>query len=146
MEVDDLSKQVDGTLAKDIALYFVVKCDIRATSSTYARTTNQAKSLLESGYTFDEIKAVIDYVVEVEKVDLYSLGYINSSITTLIKKAIKHRDAPLHRQVYEEQLKIVNREELKSDESSERNREKTRSIGTKSRFGEKFNFDITSKS
>lgn len=141
-----LAHRVDGTVAKDIALYFAEKCNIRATSSTYGKTINQAKTLLESGYTFDEIKAVIDYIVEVEKVELYSLGYINASITSVIKKAIKYRDAPLHRKIYEEQLKIVNREELKSGESSERNKQKARDNSTQSRFGEKFTVDFNTES
>ncbi len=80
----------NGTEAKDIALYFVKLTTNKVTPAIMAKTVNQAKNLLSSGYTKDEIIAAIDHV-NAKGVKMFSLGYINTCINKVLFEIDKNK-------------------------------------------------------
>ncbi len=145
-----MTVKANGTDAKDVALHFVKRTsDSRSTPSIIAKTTNQAKILLQNGYTKKEIISVIDYIIDVKKIDIYSLGYINTCINNMIKEINKLEEEQkvkeLKRQREEELSKISLEQQSEvneNGESTQRNRDKLNRFGSKSRVGEKFDFDM----
>jgi hypothetical protein len=133
--------QPNGTDAKDIALHFIKLTDGRATPDIIKKTIIQAKSLLSCGYTKQEIMDTIDFLIDVKKKQLYSLGYVNSCINNVLReiKSIESKEKT-------KQIKTTidsEREEIKVDEQSkQRNRDKLSRFGVQPRFGEKFDFDL----
>lgn len=137
--------QPNGTHAKDIALHFINVTAGRATPAIMKKTVNQAKSLLRSGYTKDEIISVIDYIIKKKGIQIYSLGYINASINDVLKELkledIKEKHKNLEGLLEDEQRK--QRNEVRDDgESTQRNRNKADGFGVQSGFGKKFDFDL----
>ena len=135
----------NGTDAKDIALHFISLTSGRATPHIIAKTITQAKSLLKSGYTKGEVIKVINHLVLVKKVEIYSLGYVNASINSIIDE-IKARETLDHVAKVKQELtteSIKQQSEVATDgESTERNRAKSERFGIQSRFGKKFDFDM----
>lgn len=146
-----MTVQPNGTEAKDIALYFVQQTTGRATPSAIAKTITQAKSLLASGYTKDEVLACIDYVLQVRKIEMYSLGYINAGINSILEDVNKQKTQDLIKskasEVKEQMSALAEKDEVKvNGESTQRNRDKLNRIGVQSGFGKKFNFDLFERS
>ena len=143
----------NGTDAKDIALYFIDITSTRTTPAIVAKTIIQAKELLKHNYTKEEIISVIDYLIDVKKVNIYSLGYISSSINDTLREIneIKKREIAL-KQIQETKEKLAiafesTRNEVSDNsKTGERNREKASRTSFQSRLGEKFNFDMFEKS
>jgi len=141
--------KANGTDAKSIALHFVETTTQKATRQIMSKTILQAKSLLEAGYTLEEIKEVIDFVVNVKHVNMYSLGYVGASINDVLREIKEKKSVEDNKAKSEEiqrQLTSIQEEqrnEVKdSGESTQRNRTKLDRFGTQSRFGEKFDFDM----
>jgi hypothetical protein len=137
--------KANGTDAKTIALHYLnITTDGRNTPHIIAKTINQAKSLLNAGYTVDEVCATIDYVVK-KGVKMYSIGYINAVIGDVVKELQKEH---LQRVAQEEMKLLADKQRetqgmVKVDvESKERNRSKTAKFGTQSGFREKHNLDM----
>lgn len=137
--------KANGTQAKEIALHFLdVTTDGRNTRHVIAKTITQAKSLLNTGYTRDEIIGTIDYMVK-RGAKMFSLGYINASIGQVIEDVQRELNKEktlqeVHR--LEELTKSQQNEVSTRDESSERNRQKINGFGIKQRnwndlFGDK---------
>lgn len=125
--------------AKDIACHFVEKTEIRATPALMRKSINQAKSLLESEYTKEEIIKVIDYLVDYRDVDMYSLGYVNSSIHQVINEVNKHEA----KQKAKELMKDAKVQGVKDDgKSTERNKQKLSRFGVCPRVREKSFSDL----
>lgn len=144
-----MTVQPNGTDAKDIALHFVKVTTGRATPAIISKTVIQAKTLLQSGYTKDEIIKVIDYLIDVKKVQMYSLGYVGSSINSVLKEIQVKEDEECKKLKSEQIKKEVSaiqetqRSEVTHDgESTQRNRDKLDRFGNESRFGKKFNFNM----
>lgn len=139
----------NGTDAKEIALHFFDMTTGKATPAIMGKTINQVKSILRSGYTKEEIIKTIDYIVDVKGVNMYSFGYVNASINSILmeikekEKAEKERE---QRKEIEKQVTASAKEVKADDESKERNRNKLRRFGVQSRFGEKFDFDMFEES
>jgi len=131
--------------AKDIAIYFVNSTNMKASKALMSRTIVQAKSMLSDGFTKDEIIKTIDYVINVRKVDLRSLGYINVVISDLLPQVLKH-EAQLSTQNVGKELAAfieASRSEVRgNDESTNRNKSKLNGFGLQPRFGEKLDFDM----
>jgi hypothetical protein len=134
-----------GTDAKDIALHFIKLTTGRATPSIMAKTIIQAKSLLSSGYTKEEILSVIDYLLKIKGMDIYSLGYVSSAINNVLKEMNKEKDKQKSAEI-KEQMKQTSESNIKeviaSDESTQRNRDKSNGFGIQPRFGEKSFSDL----
>lgn len=139
----------NGTIAKDIALYFIAVTAGRATPAIMKRTVPQAKSLLSAGYTKEEIIEVIDYLVNVKQVEMYSLGYVNVCINKVLSEIKKHKKER-EKQERKQELKQQAIEQMKQDrnevsinnDSTQRNRNKTDRFGTKSRKREESFSDL----
>ena len=136
--------KVSGTVAKEIALYFFLVTEQRYTSAVIAKTINQAKQLLESGYTANEIKKTIDYIVNNTSTKMYSLGYINTCINKVLEDVkAKEKEEEIQRIIAQQKEDIIAIDkEVENDKPSERNRNKLNGFGFKSRFGEEFDFDL----
>ena len=142
--------QPNGTHAGEIARHFVKATGIRVTSSIMGKTVNQAKKLLDAGFTKAEIIASIDHVVD-QGIEIYSLGFLDHCIDRCLRE-IKQKQIEeesrimkeeFERKKAEEQHAIA--EEVKVDvESAKRNREKADRLrsSVQSRVREKFNFDM----
>lgn len=142
--------QPNGTHAGEIARHFVKATGIRVTSSIMGKTVNQAKKLLDAGFTKAEIIASIDHVVD-QGIEIYSLGFLDHCIDRCLReikqKQIEEENRIMkeefERKKAEEQHAIA--EEVKVDvESAKRNREKADRLrsSVQSRVREKFNFDM----
>lgn len=137
--------QPNGTDAKDIALHFVNITVGKATPAIMKKTISQAKTLLSSGYTKEEIIKAIDYIIDVMHVDMYSLGYVNTAINDVLKQIRQKEKEEAIKEIVrkaEEEISASEDEVVVDEESSRRNREKIKGTGIQSRFGEKFNFDM----
>lgn len=130
--------------AKEVAVYFYNKIGVKATPAMYAKTIKQAKTLLTAGYSVYDICRVIDYTVDIKKFDIYSLGYFSSTIAYLLKELDKLETTNVAKEVKTKMLNHT-REVKDNNESAERNKQKAKNIGSQSRFGEKFTFDMHSK-
>lgn len=144
-----MTAKANGTEAKDIAIHFVEETTGRATPQIMKKSIIQAKILLESGYTKEEIIDVIDFIVSKKSIEMYSLGYVNACINDVLSEIKKHKSSEIEREKSKEVRKEIEsiqecqRNEVADDvESTKRNREKINRLGTESRFGEKFNFDM----
>ena len=137
--------KANGTIAKDIALYFLNMTTDRYTPSMVAKTVKQAKQLLEAGYTKEEIISVIDYIVTKTNVKMYSLGYVNCCINKVLDKINEEEKAKQIQEIIEqakkEQATAFDRGDIDNG-STRRNREKVNRLNVQSRVGKKFDFDM----
>lgn len=137
--------------AKQIALHFIEKTSGRATKAIMGKTINQAKSLLTEGYKKEEILNVIDYLIDVKKIDMFSLGYVNVSINSILLTINKAQNELIKnektKQVEKEVLAMneENREVLQNDESTQRNKSKLNKFGVQSGVREKSFVDMFEK-
>lgn len=126
----------NGTHAKEIALHFLdTTTDGRNTPYVIAKTIRQAKNLLNTGYSRDEIIGTIDYMLK-RGAKMYSFGYINASIGQVIQDVQRelnkeNTQQEIHR--LEELTKSQQSEVSGHDESSERNRAKFSQFGLRDR-------------
>lgn len=141
-----MTTNINGTQAKEIALYFIERTTERATPAIIAKTITQAKSLLKCGYTKKEITDVIDYLIDTKHVTLYSLGYVNSAINNILLEIKKEKNKqkktipPTFIQTHIERNEV----EL-DDETTKRNKSKLNRFGIQPRLGKKFTFDMFEK-
>lgn len=74
-----------GGQAKNLVLLFYDKTQLRFTNKDIMIAIKSAKSLLNSGYTFDEIKNTIEYCVENQPPKgIYSFGFISNQINRVL--------------------------------------------------------------
>lgn len=140
-----MTKKANPTDAKTIALYFLnATTDGRNTPIVIAKTITQVKSLLNVGYTKDEITATIDHVIA-RGVQMYSFGYLSTCIANVLVEVNKNKtssEAVKAKQELDEMQKKAMEEVNVVDESTERNRQKLSRFGVQSRVGEKHHFDM----
>lgn len=140
-----MSVKANGTDAKEIALYFMKETGVeRSTPAIIAKTISQAKQILLSGYTKEEIISVIDACIG-RGIQMYSIGYISHAINDVLEeikqKELQAKAKEVIKQQEEQQLQA--RSEVKTDgESTNRNKDKASRLGVQSRLGKKFNFDM----
>lgn len=144
-----MSVNPNGVDARDIALHFVDLTGLRVTPRIMQKTIGQAKTILMSGYSKDEVISALDFAVKKRGIDIYSLGYITASINDLLreikeeqKKDSLQDDKQAIKELLEaEQLKM--RQEVSiTDESTERNRNKAGRVGVQSGVGKKYSLDM----
>jgi len=129
--------------AHEIACYYIELTDGRATKTIMSKTTNQAKSLLADGYTKKEIIEVIDYIVNVKHVDMYSFGYVNTTINSFLRE-IKKKKA--HEIALETKREIASMSDIPCKEvvdyDTQRNKDKLGGFGIESRIREKYDLNM----
>ena len=138
--------KANGTVAKDIAIYFLDMTQERYTPAIVSRTVGQAKNLLESGYTQTEICSVIDFIVNETSTVMYSLGYVSSAINDVLKDINAMAIMKAHKELIEESKasyqKEENKEVDKDVESQIRNRDKLSGFGNEPGKREKSYLDM----
>lgn len=138
-----MTQTANGTDAQEVIRYFVGKTMMKAAGQDFARMIHHAKRLLADGYSKRDIIRVIDYTVDVKRVQVYSFGYVSKTIadTLAFLNAECERDAA--REYVEQMEKSMPSIEVKDDgESGERNRNKLARFGSQSRLREKYSFDM----
>lgn len=133
--------KVDGTSAKNIAIHFLDRTTERYTPAMVAKTIVQSKSILKSGYTEEEIIEVIDYLIDVVGVNMYSIGYVSHAINNVLADINREKN----KKIIEEQRKEIEKmssemqsnKEVVDDKSKQRNKRKLDRFGNESRVGKK---------
>lgn len=142
--------KISPTHAKEVAFYFFDKTETRATKAIIARTIKQVKDIMGDGYTKDEMIKCIDYIVDVKKVDMYSIGYLASGINNTLRYVKDMEKRELIESQREEIDKVkqgeVDTEVSYDAESTERNKAKLQRRSGKSKFRKSFDFDLFTKS
>jgi len=126
--------KTNGTDAKDIAIYFLDLIEERYTPSMVARTIVQTKSILKSGYTKEEIMKTIEFIVTKTNVEMYSIGYVSSSINSILKQINK-----------EELSETIKEELIKFEEDKETAKEVDVDVGSRERNRNKVTSDESRK-
>lgn len=136
--------KVDGTDARTVAIHFLEQTQERYTPAMVGKVVAQAKNILSAGYKKEEIMMCIDYIVENTTVQMYSIGYISSAINSVLAKINQEKKDKIIKEVLDKQReeRIVEREEVKHDESTERNRSKIDGFSTESRKREESALDM----
>lgn len=139
--------KMDGTEAKDIALYFFDATNQRATPQIFSKTIIIAKSILQGGYSREEIYESIDYLIG-EGVSMYSLGYLSTCINDVLFKISKNKQIERNYEVKEALDEHLQDERAKGNayEIKTNNRSKRKRLGVQSQFREKFNIHLPEKS
>ena len=128
-----MTKHLSRSSSK-ITLYYLRRIGVEADKNNIAKTMRIAKSLLYD-YSEEDILDTIDFILDVKKVDMYSLGYVSASISTLIKDVRKERARKVVRGMTQES----SRDEVTIEHGSqERNRDKRQQLGVQSRIREKY--------
>lgn len=148
--------KANGTIAKEVAVYFLEMTNQRFTPSIMSKTIVQAKQLLEAGYTEDEITKSIDWVLNKTSVIMYSLGYINTTINKILKNieeeeneeelSEKMKRYKEDMEKYQQELVKKEGEKQEDDKSRNRNKEKANRFGDATGFGKKHSFDMLEES
>jgi len=132
--------------AKEIALHFIKRTDGRATPSIIARSILTAKEVLLSGYSKEEVISVIDYVLDIKKVPMYSLGYVSVCINSILKEINKESTRQRANQIRKDHetsfAEVKQKEVVYNDESKKRNQDRSSRLGLQpnsKRFDELFN-------
>lgn len=74
-----------GTNAKKLVLFFYEKTGLRFTNRDIMIAVQNAKNLLKSGYSYDEIKETIEYcVTNPPPKGIYSFGFISYEINKVL--------------------------------------------------------------
>lgn len=78
-----------GAQAKELVLLFYEKTNLKYTNKQIMIAVKNAKTLLQAGYTFDEIRDTINYcVANPPQKGIYSFGFIVheiNKVTTMLK-------------------------------------------------------------
>lgn len=136
-----MSIPVNGTHAKEVALHFLERTQEKYTPAMVKKTIGQVKTLMSYGYTRDEVIKTIDYLIDVKRVNMYSLGYVNSAINNVLEE-LKTLEYNKKAEEILQNIEYDSKEVTINEESAERNREKGERFGTNTGFGKKHNFDM----
>jgi len=126
--------KTNGTDAKDIAIHFLDLTTERYTPSIVAKTINQTKIILNSGYTKEEIIKTIDHIVNNTDVEMYSIGYVSTAINSILKQINK-----------EELSETIKKESIKFEEDKETAKEVDVDVGSRERNRNKVTSDESRK-
>lgn len=130
--------------ANRIAKAFIKATAGRATPAIMKKNHAQAKTLLQAGYTEEEILRVLTYLVEEMKVEIYSMGYISACINDTLRILRKRDTQEAARKARQEhEATLPERNEVNFDDASaRRNQDKSGRFGLQSRFGEESFSDL----
>jgi|SRR5690554_959146 len=138
---------VDPTEAKEIALEWLKLLGNKPTPPLMARTVKQVKGLMQVGFSDEEIRYTMEYVVRTNP-NVYSFGYVEACINDVLRKRAEEKRKEESKQVSESLQKqttaiVTSESEVTSDdESSERNRRKAKRFSVQSRLREKSYFNL----
>jgi len=140
---------INPTSAKDIALEWLALLGLRPVPAQMGRIIKQVKGLMEVGFSDEEIRYAMNYVVST-KPNVYSFGYIEMCINDVIRKKRLEEQRIQEKLIKEqinkqvlEQISITHESEVaEGDETSERNRRKAERFGVQSRVREKSYFHL----
>lgn len=138
---------VNPTEAKEIALEWLKLLGNKPTPPLMARTIKQVKGLMQVGFSDEEIRYTMEYVVRTNP-NIYSFGYVEACINDVLRKRAEEKRKEKSKQISEslqkQAIAIVTSESevANDDESSERNRRKAERLGVQSRFREKSYFNL----
>lgn len=138
---------VDPTEAKEIALEWLKLLGNKPTPPLMARTVKQVKGLMQVGFSDEEIRYTMEYVVRTNP-NVYSFGYVEACINDVLRKRAEEKRKEESKQVSESLQKqttaiVTSESEVTSDdESSERNRRKAKRFSVQSRVREKSYFNL----
>lgn len=113
-----------GSQAKELVLLFYDKTKLKYTNKNIMVAVKNAKTLLEAGYTFDEIKDTINYcVTNPPQKGIYSFGFIVheiNKVTTMLKaqnKKVNVDDKAIHSSLFSNYgiQEVSNKEKVKSN-------------------------------
>ena len=80
-----MSNKTIGAQAKELVLLFYEKTGLKFTNKNIMVSVKNAKTLLNAGYTFDEIKDTIEYcVANPPSKGIYSFGFIVYEINKVL--------------------------------------------------------------
>ena len=119
-----MSKKSIGTSAKELVLLFYDKTGLRYTNRDIMIAVKGAKSLLNAGYTYDEIKETIEYCVANQPDrGIYSFGYISYEINKVLnilnnKKKQEKREEAIDKAVFNDYglSQVSNKDKMKERE------------------------------
>lgn len=137
-----MSKHVE---ANQIALHFINKTQQRATDAIVERIAGNILRMFQAGYAGSEIKATIDYIVEKKKVDMYSFGYVESAINSILAEMKKQVQKEEYAQImsdFNEHNSSPRGVITYDSDSAKRNKAKFRANHAQSRQREKPDFDM----
>lgn len=101
-----MNKNIIGSQAKELVLLFYDKTKLKYTNKNIMVAVKNAKTLLEAGYTYDEIKDTIIYCTSnPPQKGIYSFGFIVheiNKVTTMLKSQNKKivDDKAIHSSVF----------------------------------------------
>lgn len=131
--------------AHDLALYLDVKNNKTQTPEMVRYNTNIFNDLMWL-YQYDEIKKVIDYLVDVKKKRFYSAKYFKDDMKEYLEECVRLENSKLIQQQIEEEMleysKVKRQEEVDYGESTKRNRDKARRFSLQSGKRTKYLVDL----
>lgn len=126
---------------RDVAIYFLNLSNQEKSRTNIIRAVKSASTLLEN-YTSNQVKDVIEFLIDVKKIDLYSLAYLNNHMDKYLEEIENVR----LKETYAEHIKNIQTQPTQevsiNEQSVERNNGKLHRFGIQSRVREKFNFDL----
>ena len=119
-----MSNKSIGTSAKELVLLFYNKTGLRFTNRDIMIAIKGAKSLLNAGYTYEEIKETIEYCVAHQPDRwIYSFGYIGyeiAKVTNILKhkKKQEKREQAIDKSAFNDYglSKVSNKDKMKERE------------------------------
>ena len=132
----------DKLTPKSVATHFFKETNKKPTSNMFARTMSDIKKLNDK-YELQDIYDAISYIIEVKKVDMYSFGYVVVSIDNIYKEMIALKYIEKAKEVKEQMKNYI--PEVKTNDSTKNNSNKSERFGVQCRFGEKLDFDLFEK-
>src|SRR5690554_3224457 len=111
---------VDPTEAKEIALEWLKLLGNKPTPPLMARTVKQVKGLMQVGFSDEEIRYTMEYVVRTNP-NVYSFGYVEACINDVLRKRAEEKRKEESKQVSESLKKqktaiVTSESEVTSDE------------------------------
>jgi len=135
-----------GKDAKECVMHYIDKAmDGKASKAFISRSMVNAKSLLNDGFTKEEIIAVIDYSLDVKHLNVFSFGFYNTCIDNMLREANQYQQQIIlaEQSRHIASLNQTTRDEVQAnDDSTERNRNKSEYFGVQSRLRKKLDFDM----
>lgn len=113
-----------GGQAKELVLLFYDKTGLKFTNRDIMISIKSAKSLLNAGYTYDEVKQTIEYCVENQpERGIYSFGFISHEINKVLsiiksKKKEEKRVEAIKKDIFSNYglTKVSNKDKMKERE------------------------------
>lgn len=125
--MNNIKKKSQGALAKELVLLFYDRTGLKFTNQNIMVAIKNTKTLMNAGYTYDEIKDTIEYCVANQpERGIYSFGFIVheiNKVTTLLKSQNKKiaRQTAINKETFNNYglQEVSNKDKIKLKESKE---------------------------